>query len=93
MWPIIIVAVAGYRRRRDTGAQTLVVLAAIGACALVLVLFAIDTARNEPETFAAILVIAFFAVVFDYLWKRRRDARAGGGQRPAGADELPASSG
>ncbi len=89
----MLVAIAGYCRRHDTGAQTLIVLAAIGACAIVLVLFAIDTARNEPETFAAIVVIGLFSVVIDYLWKRRRDARAGGGPIPPGTDELPASSG
>jgi hypothetical protein len=87
----MLVAMAGYRRRGDTGANTLISLAAIAACAIVLLLFAIDTARNEPETFAAIVVIAVFAVVFDYVWKRRRDARADTGHRPAGTDELPAS--
>jgi hypothetical protein len=37
---------------------------------LVLVFFAVDTARNAPETFTAIIVITALAVVLDLLWKR-----------------------
>ena len=40
--------------------------------AIVLVFFAIDVARNAPETFAAIVAIALLAVVLDFVWKRRR---------------------
>ena len=89
----MLVAMAGYRRRRDTGAHTLIALAAIGACMIVLALFAIDTARNAPETFAAIVVIGLLSVVFDYVWKRRRDAHAGEGQGPARVDRLPTAPG
>ena len=64
----LLVAIAGYRRRADTGASAVVVLAAIAATAVVLVFFGIDTAENEPATFAAILVIAGLAVVFNLLW-------------------------
>jgi hypothetical protein len=40
--------------------------------AVVLVFFAIDTARNAPETFTAIVGIALLAVVLDLVWKRSR---------------------
>ena len=40
--------------------------------AVVLVFFAIDTARNAPETFVAIVVITGLAVVLDLLWKLAR---------------------
>jgi hypothetical protein len=44
---------------------------------VVLVLFAIDTARNPPETFAAMLVLVALAIVLDAVWKHlRRPARA-----------------
>jgi hypothetical protein len=44
---------------------------------VVLVLFAIDTARNAPETFAAMLVLVALAIVLDAVWKHlRRPARA-----------------
>jgi len=40
----------------------------------VLVLFAIDTARNAPQTFTAMIVIGVLAVVLDAVWKRVRPA-------------------
>ena len=61
----LLVAIAGYRRRADTGANAAVVLAAIAVTAAVLVFFAVDTARNEPATFVAILALAALAVVFN----------------------------
>lgn len=71
----LLVGVAGYRRRADIGARAPVVLAAIAVTAIVLVFFAIDTLRNEPETFAAIVAIAVVSVVLDAVWKRRGAAR------------------
>ena len=37
-----------------------------------LAFFAVDTARNAPETFAAIVGVALLAVIFDLAWKRMR---------------------
>jgi hypothetical protein len=45
----------------------------IGATAVVLVFFAIDTVRNAPETFGAIVGIAVLAVILDLVWKWWRD--------------------
>ena len=70
----LLVGVTGYRRRADTGSLAVVVLAAIAATAVVLVFFAVDTLRNAPETFAAIVGIALLAVVLDAVWKRVRPA-------------------
>ena len=44
----------------------------MAATAIVLVFFAIDTLRNAPETFVAIVAIALLAVVLDVVWKRMR---------------------
>ena len=44
----------------------------MAATAIVLVFFAIDTVRNAPETFVAIVAIAALAVVLDLVWKRMR---------------------
>ena len=74
----LLVAIAGYRRRTDVGANAAVVLAAIAATAAVLVFFAVDTARNEPATFAAILAIAALAVVLNLLWAHPRRASGPG---------------
>jgi amino acid transporter len=68
----LLVGVAGYRVRSETGSHAWIVLCTIAATAIVLVFFAVDTARNAPETFAAIIGIAVLAVIFDLVWKRMR---------------------
>ena len=66
----LLVGVAAYRRRADTGSNAAIVLAAIAATAVVLAFFAVDTLRNAPQTFTAIVVIALLAVALDMVWKR-----------------------
>jgi amino acid transporter len=68
----LLVGVAGHRLRSETGARDAVVLLGVAATAIVLVFFAVDTLRNTPQTFAAIVVIAALAVLLDFLWKRAR---------------------
>ena len=75
----LLVGVAGYRRRAETGSQALIVLAAIALTATVLAFFAVDTLRNAPETFSAIVGIALLSVLLDFLWKRARNRGEGGG--------------
>jgi amino acid transporter len=75
----LLVGVSAFRLRAEIDARAPVVLVGLAATAVVLVFFAVDTARNAPETFAAILVIAVLAVVLDTLWKRIR------GPEPAAA--------
>ena len=70
----LLVGLAAYRRRADTGANALIVLTAIAATAVVLAFFAVDTLRNAPQTFIAIVAITLLAVVLDLLWKRSRGA-------------------
>jgi amino acid transporter len=71
----LLVGAAGYKLRAEIGASSAVVLAAIAVTGVVLVAFAIDTVRNAPETFAAIIAIAMLAVVLDTVWKRARGAQ------------------
>ncbi len=78
----LLVGIAGYLRRADTGSQAVIVLAAIAMTAIVLVFFAVDTVRNAPETFVAIVVIALLAVVLDIVWKRMRGVPDGPGADP-----------
>jgi amino acid transporter len=77
----LLVGAAGYRLRAKTGSNPLIVLLAIAVTAIVLVFFAVDTARNAPETFVAIVGIAALAVILDTLWNRAR------GPGPAAAAE------
>jgi amino acid transporter len=71
----ILVGVAGYRRRHDTGSNPLIVVASIAVTAVVLAFFAVDTWRTAPETFVAIVVILILAVILD-AWTRGRAAPA-----------------
>ena len=84
----LLVAVAGYRLRAETGALGVIVLLGAAATAVVLGFFAIDTLRNAPETFAAIVVITLLAVVLDAVWKRSRGALP-----PADAQPAPSTHG
>jgi hypothetical protein len=68
----LLVGVSGYRLRAETGARGWIVAVAMAATAVVLVFFAVDTLRNAPETFAAIVAIAALAVVLDAVWKHIR---------------------
>ncbi len=61
----VLVGAAGYRRRADTGSSTILVVLAIGVTVVVLGFFAVDTARNAPETFGAIVGIGILSVVLD----------------------------
>ena len=54
----LLVGASGYRLRSETGAIGAIVLVGMAATAIVLVFFAIDTLRNAPETFVAIVAIA-----------------------------------
>ena len=83
----LLVGIAGYRLRSETGALGAIVLVGIAATAVVLVFFAVDTLRNAPETFVAIVAIAALAVILDVIWKRVRP------EPPPAAAAAPVQSG
>jgi amino acid transporter len=70
----VLVALAGYRRRADTGSRATIVVLAITVTSIVLGFFAVDTWQSAPQTFTAIVAILLFAVVLD-LWTRGRGQR------------------
>jgi amino acid transporter len=72
----LLVGLAGYRRRSETGASVAIVLLGMAATATVLGFFAVDTLRNDPETFGAIVGMTALAVVLDLVWKWLRDRPA-----------------
>jgi amino acid transporter len=72
----VLVGIAGYRLRSETGARGWIVLLGIAATATVLVFFSVNAARNAPQTFAAIVATAALAVLLDLTWKSVRDRRA-----------------
>jgi amino acid transporter len=81
----LLVGASGYRLRRETGSIGAIVLAGMAATAIVLVFFGIDTLRNDPETFVAIVCVAGLALVLDLVWKRIRGPR----QEPATVSGSP----
>jgi amino acid transporter len=76
------VGLAGLRLRTESGSKAWLIVAAMLATAVVLVLFGIDTARNAPDTFTAMLVLVVLAIVLDTVWKRTR-------RGPTAADPGP----
>ena len=81
----VLVGAAGYRLRSATGAKAAIILAGIAATLVVLAFFVVDTFRNAPQTFTAIVVIAALAVGLDVVWKRVR------GEPPASTPLAPVS--
>jgi amino acid transporter len=79
----LMIGVAGYRRRADTGSNAVVVVLAILVTAVVLGFFAVDTWRTAPETFVAILAIVLAAVVLDRLTRRGGSAAGRASLGPA----------
>jgi amino acid transporter len=73
----LLVGLAGLRLRSETGASTAVVLVGMAATAIVLGFFAVDTLRNAPETFGAIVAMTVLAVAADVVWKWARDRGRG----------------
>jgi hypothetical protein len=84
----VLVGVAGYRLRSATGASAAIILVGIAATLVVLAFFAVDTFRNAPQTFTAIVVIAVLAVALDLVWKRARGPLP---DAPAEAEAAPGS--
>jgi len=68
----LLVGGAAYKTCAETGAALVVVLAAIAVTATVLAFFAVDTLRNAPDTFIAIVGIAGLSVILDLVWKHQR---------------------
>jgi len=76
----LVVSVAAFKLRRETGSRTSILVAAIVLTVVVLLVFAVQTLRNEPETFAAILGILVLAVGLDLVWARLRNRRTAAGR-------------
>jgi amino acid transporter len=71
----LLVGLAGWRRRHDTASSPVIIVLALALIAVVLGFFAVDTVRNAPETFVAIVGIGLLAVVLDALFRRTTHPR------------------
>jgi hypothetical protein len=79
----LLVSLAAFRLRRETASSPLVILTGIAATVLVLVIFGIQTLRESPQTFAAMIGIVALAVVLDLVWSRVRARRVAAGRAAA----------
>jgi lipopolysaccharide export LptBFGC system permease protein LptF len=70
----LIICAAAYRLRAGTGSSVVSIGLATLVTAVVLVAFSVDTVRNAPETFTAMILIGLLAVVFDTVWRARKPA-------------------
>jgi uncharacterized membrane protein YfcA len=68
----VLVGIAGYRLRDEIKGKGAILALAVAATGFVLLFFIADTLRNDPKTFAAIIVLLVLAVALDYLWKRAK---------------------
>ena len=85
----LLVGATGLRLRHEIGARAGIVLLGMAATAVVLVFFVVDTARNAPETFAAMVGITALSVLLDLVWKRVRGSDVSGEPLAEGADARP----
>jgi amino acid transporter len=70
----LLVGLAGWQRRADTGSNSIIVALAIAVIGVVLVFFAIDTIRHDLGSFIAIIAIAVAAFVLDGLFRHSGQA-------------------
>jgi amino acid transporter len=70
-----LVGVGAMRLRHETGSSLAVLVVAVVSTLVVLVMFGVDTARNEPRTFVAMILAGVIATGLEFAWKARRDAR------------------
>src|SRR4029077_9914282 len=61
----LLVGLAGWQRRADTGSNPVVIALAVALVGVVLVFFAIDTIRNDLGSFIAIVAIGIGSFVLD----------------------------
>jgi amino acid transporter len=83
----LITSLAALRLRAETGSQAWVIVLGITATAFVLVVFGVQTLRESPQTFVAMVAVVILAVVLDLIWSRvraRRRAEVESDQRRAG---------
>jgi amino acid transporter len=70
MMVFVLIGLAGWRRRHDTGSNPAIVVASIILTLVVLGFFFVDTFRNAPETFGAIIAVGALAIVLDALFRK-----------------------
>jgi amino acid transporter len=71
----LVVSIAAFKLRVETGSRAWVLIAAIVLTLVVVAVFVVETLRTEPETFVAMVGILLLATVLDLVWSRLRARR------------------
>jgi amino acid transporter len=66
----LLIGLAGWQRRADTGSNAAIVVAAIAVIAVVLAFFFVDTIQHDPWSFVAVVAITVVAFVLDAVFRR-----------------------
>jgi len=77
----LVVSLAAFKLRRETGSRTSILVAAIVLTVVVLLVFAVQTLRSEPQTFVAIIGILLLAIALDLVWTRVRTSHSAADRR------------
>ena len=67
----LLVCASAYRLRAETGSSRGMILLAFAVTVVVLGFFSVDTIRNAPQTFLAMVAIGVLAAVLDTVWRSR----------------------
>jgi len=70
-----LITAAHFRVRSETGANVVMLAAAILAAGVVLLTFVFTTLIQEPASIVTLLIILVLSVALDFGWKRVRDTR------------------
>jgi len=69
----LLLSVAAYRLREQTGSNAVVITVGALSTAVVLIVFAADLLANEPRTLVVFAVFVALAFALEMLWSRSRD--------------------
>ena len=72
----LLIGIAGWRLRSETGSSSALIVACLLLDAIVLGFFVVDVARNDPWTFVAIVGITVASVGLDWLVRGRAETPA-----------------
>jgi hypothetical protein len=71
-----LVSFGHLRIRADTGANLVILLAAVATTVITLVTFALTTLIKEPASIATLVGIVIASAILDVTWSRSRERRA-----------------
>ncbi|WP_137875763.1 APC family permease [Rhodococcus sp. Q] len=72
----MVTSIGAFRLRKDIGANTSILVVGIVLTAVVLAVFAVQTLRTSPQTFAGMVAILALAAILELVWDRLRARRA-----------------